>query len=139
MSEESTMPAGTTVAIIVSLSALGVGGIGFFAGWSAKPDSVEQVTGLVEAQSTQIDILGDQMADVAAAAGRPVVIDAEIRDKLSDTPPACIEDPLSLGCHVQACWQYGQSAAQRPQCQPFEAELVRQKAKGCAEPVEPTP
>jgi len=128
------MPVGTTVAI-VSVAAVLLAGGGFLAGRGTAPDDVEQVAGLVEAQSTQIDILGDQMAEVAATAGRPVVIDAEIRDKLSDTPPACIEDPLSLGCHVQACWQYGQSAAQRPQCQPFEAELVRQKAQGCAEPV----
>lgn len=119
---------GILIAVVVSA------GAGFGAGRWTAPDSVEQVAGLVEAQSTQIDILGDQMADVAAVAGRPVVIDAEIRDKLSDTPPACIKDPLSLGCHVQACWQYGQSAAQRPQCQPFEAELVRQKAQGCPEP-----
>lgn len=128
------MPVGTTVAI-VSVAAVLLAGGGFLAGRGTAPDDVEQVTGLVEAQSTQIDILGDQMAEVAATAGRPVVIDAEIRDKLSDTPPACIEDPLSLGCHVQACWQYGQSAAQRPQCQPFEAELVRQKAQDCPEPV----
>jgi hypothetical protein len=128
------MPVGTTVAI-VSVAAVLLAGGGFLAGRGTAPDDVEQVAGLVEAQSTQIDILGDQMAEVAATAGRPVVIDAEIRDKLSDTPPACIEDPLSLGCHVQACWQYGQSAAQRPQCQPFEAELVRQKAQGYPEPV----
>ena len=132
------MPVISTATAIVAVVGLAFTAGGFFAGRATAPDSVEQVTGLVEAQSTQIDILGDQMADVAAAAGRPVVIDAEIRDKLSDTPPACIKDPLSLGCHVQACWQYGQSAAQRPQCQPFEAELVRQKAQGCVEPVEPT-
>lgn len=128
------MPVGTTVAI-VSVAAVLLAGGGFLAGRGTAPDDVEQVAGLVEAQSTQIDILGDQMAEVAATAGRPVVIDAEIRDKLSDTPPACIEDPLSLGCHVQACWQYGQSAAQRPACLPFETELVRQKAQGCPEPV----
>jgi len=132
------MPVGTTIAI-VSVSAVLLAGGGFLAGRVSAPDGVEQVAGLVEAQSTQIDILGDRMAEVAATAGRPVVIDAEIRDKLSDTPPACIADPLSLGCHVQACWQYGQSAAQRPQCQPFEAELVRQSAQGCAEPPEDAP
>jgi len=127
------MPVGTTVAI-VSVAAVLLAGAGFGAGWGLKPNGIEQATELLEAQGTQIDILGDQMVEVSAVASRPVVIDAEIRDKLSDTPPACIEDPLSLGCHVQACWQYGQSAAQRPQCQPFEAELVRQKAQGCPEP-----
>lgn len=127
------MPVGTTIAI-VSVSAVLLAGGGFLAGRATAPDDVEQVAGLVEAQSTQIDVLGDQMEAVASAAGRPVVIDAEIRDKLSETPPACIKDAKSLECMVQSCWQYGQSAAQRPQCQPFEVELVRQKAQGCPEP-----
>jgi len=33
-------------------------------------------------------------------------------------------DPLSPQCMLQACWQYGQSAAQRPDCDAVEALVV---------------
>lgn len=123
------MPIGTTAVIIIaSLSALGVGGLGFLAGRATAPGDAEElaeVRGLVEAQ-------GETLSEVAEVAGRPVVIDAEIRDKLAETPPACIADPLGLACQVQACWQYGQSAAQRPECGDIQdAYLARQ---ACPEP-----
>ena len=116
--------------IIVGLAVLASLGAGFGVGRATAPGDAEElaeVRGLVEAQ-------GASLERVAETAGRPVVIDAEIRDKLAETPPACIAEPLGLACQVQACWQYGQSAAQRPHCQPFEAELVRQAAQGCPEP-----
>ena len=125
------MPAGTTAAI-VAVSAVVLTAGGFIAGRATAPDNVEQVAGLVEAQSTQIDILGDRMGEIQAQAGRPVVIDAEIRDKLADVPPACIKSPLSISCQLQACWQYGQSAAQRPECSKIQDAYIEKQA--CPEP-----
>ena len=58
----------------------------------------------------------------------PIVIDAEIRDKLAETPPACIKDPLGLSCQLQACWQYGQSSAQRPECSKIQDAYIETQA-----------
>jgi len=114
--------------IIVGLAVLASLGAGFGVGRATAPGDAEElaeVRGLVEAN-------GAALVDVAEAAGRPVVIDAEIRDKLADTPPACVAEPLGLACQVQACWQYGQSAAQRPECGDIQdAYLARQ---ACPEP-----
>lgn len=125
---------GTTVAIVVSLSALGVGGIGFIAGRASAPDDVEQVAGLIDAQSVQIDVIGDQLADIATAAGRPIVIDAEIRDKLADVPAQCRTggDPLGLACAWATCLQHGASSAQRPECRAIEAAYIA-SVEGCPE------
>jgi len=114
--------------IIVGLAVLASLGAGFGVGRATAPGDAEEmaeVRGLVEAQ-------GQTLERVAEAAGRPVVIDAEIRDKLAETPPACIAEPLGLACQVQACWQYGQSAAQRPECRAIEAAYLASKA--CPEP-----
>jgi len=131
------LPVGTTIAVTAVAGVLLAAG-GFVAGRATAPDDVEQVTGLVEAQSTQIDILGDQMAEVASVAGRPVVIDAEIRDKLSEVSLQCIKerggDPLSLDCMVSHCWRGGQSTAQRPECSKVVDEYLRQQKLSCPEP-----
>ena len=126
------MPIGTTVAITIAISAALTTGA-FFVGRASAPDDVEQVTGLVEAQGRQMDAVLDGVADIASQTGRPIVIDAEIRDALARTPPSCgvNGDPSSLECLVSQCWQYGQSSANRPACLPFETELLRQKAAGC--------
>lgn len=124
------MPVGTTVAI-VSVSALLLAGGSFWAGRASAPDDVEHVATLVEAQSTQIDILGDQMEAVASAASRPVVIDAEIRDKLAEVPAACRKgDPEGLACALQSCWQFGQSTANRPECREIEKRYLA-SLQGC--------
>ena len=133
------MPVGTTVAIIVSLSAVVLAGGGFLAGRGTAPDDVEQVAGLVEAQSVQLDVLGDQMVDVANAAGRPVTLDAETRAALAQTPPQCVQvlggDPLSPACAWATCLQYGQSSAQRPECRAVEASYLA-TVEGCPEPAQ---
>ena len=106
------MPVGTTVAI-VSVSAVLLAGGGFLAGRATAPDGGAEA---LAAQSQSLDTLLDGQTEILTAASRPVVIDAEIRDKLADTPPAGIAEPLGLACSLQACWQYGQSAANRPEC-----------------------
>jgi hypothetical protein len=102
------------VITLVALSALGVGGLGFVAGRATAPDSVEQVEGLVLAQSAQLEAQGRTLAELAEAAGRPVVIDAEIRETLAETPPQCRsgQDPAGLACAWATCLQYVSSMAQ---------------------------
>ena len=115
----------TVIAVVVSV------GAGFGAGWGLKPDaSVEALK--VQAQS--IDALLDGQTEILTEAQKPVVIDAEIRDKLAETPPACIKDPLGLSCQLQACWQYGQSAAQRPECSKIQDAYIAKQA--CPEPAQ---
>ena len=128
------MPIGTTIAI-VSVSAVVLAGGGFLAGRATAPDDVEQVTGLVEAQTTQIDILGDRMAEIQSVALRPVVIDAEIRDKLANVPPQCRsgQDPAGLACAWSSCLRYSTTDGQRPECRAVEAAYLASMA--CAEPV----
>jgi hypothetical protein len=110
------------VITLVALSALGVGGLGFVAGRATAPGDAEElaeVRGLVEAQGAAIE-------RVAEAAGRPVVIDAEIRETLAETPPQCRsgQDPAGLACAWATCLQYGQSSAQRPECRAVEAAYL---------------
>ncbi len=130
---DELMPAGTTAAI-VAVSAVVLTAGGFIAGRATAPDNVEQVAGLVEAQSTQIDILGDRMVEIQAQAGRPVVIDAEIRDKLADVPPQCRseQDPGGLACAWASCLRYSQSNGQRPECRAVETAYLASMA--CPEP-----
>ena len=113
---DELMPAGTTAAI-VAVSAVVLTAGGFIAGRATAPDNVEQVAGLVEAQSTQIDILG-----------------AEIRDKLADVPPQCRseQDPGGLACAWASCLRYSQSNGQRPECRAVETAYLASMA--CPEP-----
>jgi hypothetical protein len=67
-------------------------------------------------------------AALVEQASRPIVLDAELRASLAKTPPACLPDlggdPMSAQCLLQTCWQYGQSDAQRPDCDAAEALVV---------------
>jgi hypothetical protein len=115
------------VITLVALSALGVGGLGFVAGRATAPGDAEElaeVRGLVEAQ-------GATLAELAEAASRPVVIDAEIRETLAETPPQCRsgQDPAGLACAWATCLQYGQSSAQRPECRAVEAAYLSSMAQ----------
>ncbi len=115
------------VITLVALSALGVGGLGFVAGRATAPGDAEElaeVRGLVEAQ-------GATLAELAEAAGRPVVIDAEIREALAETPPQCRsgQDPVGLACAWATCLQYGQSSANRPECRAIEAAYLSSMAQ----------
>ena len=75
---------------------------------------------VIEEQSVFIGSLQSGQATLLEAAQRPVVLDAELKAGLAQVPPACISglggDPLSAQCLLQTCWQYGQSSAQRPDC-----------------------
>ena len=115
------------VITLVALSALGVGGLGFVAGRATAPGDAEElaeVRGLVEAQ-------GATLAELAEAASRPVVIDAEIREALAETPPQCRsgQDPAGLACAWATCLQYGQSSANRPECRAIEAAYLSSMAQ----------
>jgi hypothetical protein len=128
------MPVGTTAAI-VAVSAVVLTAGGFIAGRATAPDDVEHVAGLVAAQSTQIDILGDRMVEIQGAALRPVVIDAEIRDTLAQVPPQCRGDAQvdGLACAWATCVQHGASSANRPECGPIRDAYLASMA--CPEPV----
>jgi len=108
--------------IIVGLAVLASLGAGFGVGRATAPGDAEElaeVRGLVEAQGAAIE-------RVAEAASRPVVIDAEIRETLAETPPQCRsgQDPAGLACAWATCLQYGQSSAQRPECRAVEAAYL---------------
>ena len=123
------MALGTTAVIVIcAVSGLGVGGLGFLAGRATAPNEVEQVEGLVRAQSEQLEGLGQTLAEVQVAASRPVTLDAETRAALAQTPPQCVAalggDPLGLACSWATCLQYGQSSAQRPECRAIEAAYL---------------
>ena len=123
----------TLLAIAVIVSA----GAGFGAGWGLKPHADTEE--ILHAHSQSLDAVLDGQTEMLTEITRPVVIDAGIRDKLSDIPPACgaSGDPMSVACMVQACWAYGQSAAQRPECSDLQDELVRLCKEQCAEEVAP--
>lgn len=119
--------------IVASLSAVILAGGGFLAGRATAPDPAEALaehTRAIEAQ-------GATLAQVAEAAGRPVVIDAELRATLAEVPAQCRRDmggdPLSPACQWATCLQFGQSAAQRPECRAVEALMV-EALGGCPEP-----
>ena len=73
------MPVGTTIAI-VSVSAVVLTAGGFLAGRATAPDSTAEV---LEAQAQQLDTILDGQTEILTAASRPMVIDAELRDKLA--------------------------------------------------------
>ena len=112
------------------IAALIVGGVLLFGGGLATGVAVnkQKTHKILEEQTQLIGTIQDGQRALVEAAGKPVVIDAEVRATLAEVPPACIAslggDPLSPQCMLQACWQYGQSAAQRPDCDAVEALVV---------------
>lgn len=125
------MPVGTTVAI-VSVSAVLLAGGGFLAGRATAPDGGAEA---LAAQAQTLDTILDGQTEILTAAARPVVIDAEIRDKLAEVPPQCRgeQDAGGLACAWATCLQYGQSSAQRPECRAIEAAYLK-SVESCAEP-----
>jgi hypothetical protein len=118
------MPAVATAVILASLAVIGVGAGGFALGRSTGPDYSDAL----EAQASTLAAQGDALERVAEAAGRPVVIDAEVRATLAEVPAQCRRDmggdPLGVACQWATCLQYGQSAAQRPECRAVEAAMI---------------
>lgn len=127
----------TVTIIVVSLSAVFLAGGGFLAGRAKGRAEVEMVTTALEVQSEQIQTITESLAEVSAIASRPVVIDAEIRESLAETPPQCRGErgaPLGLACAWATCLQYGQSSAQRPECREIEKAYLASVAPDRGEP-----
>ena len=98
---------------------------GGVAGFAVSRDRVDDV---IAEQTLLIAELQDGQRAMVEAAGKPVVIDAEVRAALSSVPPACVKslggDPMTAQCLLQTCWAFGQSSAQRPDCDAAEAAAV---------------
>jgi hypothetical protein len=112
------------------ITAIIVGGVLLFGGGVGLGVALnrDRTADAIEAQTAMIGEIQDGQRALVEAAGRPVVIDAEVRASLAEVPPACVEalggSPLSAQCLLMACWQYGQSAAQRPDCDSAEQLAV---------------
>ena len=98
---------------------------GFGAGWGLKPDTSED---LLEAQAKSLEVLSDGHVTLLETVQRPVVIDAEIRSTLAEVPVQCRTDaggdPNTIVCQWATCIQFGQSAAQRPECREIEKIML---------------
>ena len=114
------------------IAALIVGGVLVFGGGLAtgvalNRKSTEKV---IAEQTLLIGAIQEGQRELIAAAGKPVVIDAEVRASLASVPPACISelggDPRSAECLLVQCWSYGQSSAQRPSCEAVQ-KLVMER------------
>ena len=117
------------VAILAFISGAG-------AGLAVRPrDKSHKV---LEAQAQSLDALLDGQTEILTEAQKPVVLDANLKATLAETPPACIRelggDPLSPQCLLMACWSYGQSSAQRPDCDAVEALVVQKGSESKSVP-----
>lgn len=83
---------------------------------------------VAEQHTQQLRQLQQGQADLAAEVSKPIVLDAELRSELGKIPPACVNslggDPLSAQCMLLSCWMFGQSSAQRPDCDAAEQLVV---------------
>lgn len=110
-----------SIMIATGLALLLGGGIGGYILGNNQSEAMEH-------QSQHLAALQAGQAAMATELSKPIVLDAELRSELGKTPPACIVslggDPLSAQCLLQMCWQYGQSSAQRPDCDGAERLVV---------------
>lgn len=122
----------TSIVTAAVLSALA----GFGAGWAvraqrddATAEALAEQTRALEAQGAALAAVAAGQVEIAAAASRPVVLDAELRASLAATPIQCRAeaggDPKAAACAWATCLQYGQSSAQRPECRAVEAAMLR--------------
>jgi hypothetical protein len=111
-----------TAIVIVVVASLAAG---FGAGWGLKPDASVKA---LEQQTEAIRALQEGQTALLAEAGKPVVIDAELRSTLAEVPVQCRTDaggsPTSVECQWATCLQYGQSSANRPECRAVETLMV---------------
>lgn len=80
----------------------------------AAQAAADAATGTAEALAANTEAI----SALTAAAGRPLVLDAETRAGLAaDVPAGCLDPAASVtpACLVAQCWRFGQSAAQRPE------------------------
>ena len=113
----------------MSISVLLLGSVALFlSGGIAGYITADRQADTAEAHTEQLRDLQAGQTALATELSKPVVLDAELRSELGKTPPACIVslggDPLSAHCLLQMCWQYGQSSAQRPDCDGAERLVV---------------
>ena len=115
-----------TTVVIVALVAFIAGGA---TGVGVTASNRSKAVAALEAQSQSLDAVLDGQTEILTAAQKPVVLDAELKATLAETPPTCIRemggDPLSAECLLTLCWAHGTSSAQRPSCSAVE-ELVVQ-------------
>jgi len=107
------MPA-SGLLIVGLLAALGAG---FGTGWALRGERTSKV---VEAQTELIAQVQENQAVLLESAQKPVVLDAELKLQLANTPVQCLApeggDPKSVVCQWATCVQHGTSSAQRPEC-----------------------
>ena len=114
---------------LTAIVLLVVAGAGFGAGWAVKP--APQTDDILHAHSQSLDAVLDGQTEILMEINQPVVIDAGIRDKLSDTPPVCFDDSKSMECILLSCWAAGQSTANRPECDDIKDEIIRRSQQSC--------
>jgi hypothetical protein len=111
-----------TWAAVAVLAALATG---FGAGWGLKPDVQDET---LQAQAEALVALQASQQQLVESANRPVVLDAELRAQLAGIPVQCLKDmggdPNSVQCLWSTCLQFGQSAAQRPECRQVEQLMI---------------
>lgn len=124
---------------LVTAAILAALGVGFGAGWGLKPDAGVKA---LEAQTEAIRALQEGQSKMLAEAGKPIVIDAELRSTLANVPVQCRRDaggsPSTVECQWATCLQFGQSSAQRPECRAVETLMVDALRAKASAPV-PTP
>lgn len=112
------------------IAALIAGGLLLFGGGVGVGVAVsrDRTAAAVEAQTELIGEIQDGQRAIVEAAGRPVVIDAEVRASLADVPVQCLREmggsPLSVHCAWATCLQHGASSANRPECSDLSDALV---------------
>lgn len=108
---------------IVVLGLALIGG-GFFAGRATNKQTVEAL----EAQAQILEQQSGALVALQESAGKPVIIDAELRSQLAQIPPACLPDlggdPEGPACLLVTCWAFTQTSAQRPECGDLQDELI---------------
>ena len=118
------------VAVIVAA------GAGFGAGWGLKPDAS---VAALEASTASLEAMGKSNQELVEAVNRVALEEATretmLADKLTATPPQCLEelggDPMSPQCAWAWCVRDGESNAQRCQEAGLQALLVARWTKGC--------
>lgn len=100
-------------------------GGGMVTGLSLQRDQTARV---VEQQTELIGELQDGQRALVEAAGKPIVLDAELRASLASTPVQCVAelggDPMSIQCAWASCGAFSQSDAGRLECSQLTRKLV---------------
>ena len=88
----------------------------------------DQTARVVEQQTELIGELQDGQRALVEAAGKPIVLDAELRASLASTPVQCVAelggDPMSIQCAWASCGAFSQSDAGRLECSQLTRKLV---------------